>query len=219
MAARGSGPGENRRASVSAEEVARTLTARGSSKIRGEETRRRMVEAALALLEENEHPPTAKEIAARANVSHRLLFHHFKDLESLLGMVTALQIERYRTEVAEVPAHLPLRERIDRTVRHRAAMYESMGHLAANASALSARLQAVADGVAHAHELLRSRLEHTFHQELEAAGRRAKERLGAIDTAVSWQVWDYLQRANQLSPSAARRVMTRLLEAAVTDAD
>jgi TetR/AcrR family transcriptional regulator, regulator of autoinduction and epiphytic fitness len=217
MATRGSGPGEKRRASVLAGEEVRTPTAPASSKIRGEQTRRRMVEAARTLLEESEHPPTAKEIAARANVSHRLLFHHFRDLESLLGMVTALQIERYRTEVAEVPPHLPLRVRIDRTVRHRTALYESMGHLASNSSALSARLQAVADGVAHAHALLRSRLEHTFRQELEAAGRRAAEQLGAIDTAVSWQVWDYLQRADRLSPSAARRVMTRLLEAAVTD--
>ena len=190
-----------------------------SAKARGEQTRLRIAEAALALLEESEHPPTAKEIAARANVSHRLLFHHFKDLESLLGVVASMQVERYRREIVEVPPHLPLPVRVERTVRHRTAMYESMGHLGSNASALSARLPAVADGVAHAHELLRSRLEHTFHGELEAAGRQARERLGAIDTAVSWQVWDYLQRANRLSPSSARRVMTRMLEAALVDSD
>lgn len=186
-------------------------------KVRGEQTRRRMVEAALSLLEENEHPPTAKEIAVRANVSHRLLFHHFRDLESLLGLVFSLQIDRFRVEVVEVPSHLPLRVRIDRTVHHRSALYESTGHLASNSSALSARLQAVAEGVTRTHGLLRDRLEQTFRPELDAAGPRAAERLGAIDTAVSWQVWDHLQRRNQLSLSASRRVMTRLLEAAVTE--
>jgi AcrR family transcriptional regulator len=188
-----------------------------TAKERGERTRQRIAEAALALLEENEHPPTAKEIATRAGVSHRLLFHHFKDLESLLGLVAALQVDRFRAEVAEVPPHLPLAERVERTVRHRAALYESTGHLGSNVSALSGRLQTVAEGVAHAHGMLRARLEHTFGEELEAAGRRAGERLGAIDTAVSWHVWDYLQRVNRLSAPATRRVMAKLLAAAVSD--
>jgi len=218
MVARGSGLQERHTASNAAQLTGGT-TAPVSARVRGEQTRQRIAEAAMALLEENEYPPTAKEIAARANVSHRLLFHHFKDLEALLGVVASMQVERYRREVAEVPPHLPLPVRVERTVRHRTALYQSIGHLASNASALSARLQAVADGVAHAHELLRSRLEHTFSDELEAAGRRGRELLGAADTAVSWQVWDYLQRANQLSPSAARRVMARLLEAALTASD
>lgn len=188
-----------------------------TARARGLQTRRRIAEAALALLAENDYPPTTKEIAARAAVSHRLLFHHFKDLEALLGMVTALQVERYREEVVDVPPHLPLPERVERTVRTRAALYESMGHLGSNVAALSGRLQSVADGVADAHAVLRGRLEHTFAGELKSAGRRARERLGAVDTAVSWRVWDYLHRVNQLSPSATRRVMVTLLEAAVSD--
>lgn len=212
---RGSGSG-SASASVT-NETGRGPAPTPTAKARGLQTRRRIAEAAIALLEEKDYPPTTKEIAARAAVSHRLLFHHFKDLEALLGMVAALQFERYREAIAEVPPHLPLGQRVERTVRNRTELYESLGHLGSNVVALSGRLQSVADGVADAHEMLRARLEHTFADELKAAGRRGRERLGAVDTAVSWHVWDYLQRVNRLSPSATRRVMRTLLVAAVSD--
>jgi AcrR family transcriptional regulator len=214
MAGRATGRGRGTASTARGEgEGARSPTA----KVRGERTRLRIAEAALALLEENEHPPTAKEIATRAGVSHRLLFHHFKDLESLLGVVASIQIERYRTEVAEVPSQLPLAARVDRTVRNRAALYESMGNLGSNVAALTGRVQTVSEGVARGHDLLLSRLEHTFRGELDAPGTNVRERLGAVDAAVSWHVWDYLQRVGRLSPSATRRVMRKLLQAALSD--
>ena len=216
MGGRGLGRREGSAAVNAAKKDAGSTAKVPSAKERGVRTRRRIAEAALALLEENEHPPTAKEIAARAEVSHRLVFHHFQDLESLLAMVAALQVERYRNVRAEVSPHLPLAERVEQTVKHRFTLYESMGHLGSNVSALAGRVQAVADGAADVHKILRARLEHTFRAELDAAGRRGRELLCAIDTAVSWHVWDYLQRVNQLSPAATRRVMVQLLEGAVS---
>src|SRR5579863_9786442 len=189
-----------------------------TAKERGAVTKRRIAEAALVLLEENA-TPTTKEISERAKVSHRLLFHHYKDFDALLAAVAEIQIERYRRDVAAVPPHLALRERVTRTVRHRASLYESMGHLGSNVSALSSRVRAVAEGAAHCHDILASRLEHTFREEVDAAGRRGREVLGAIDAAVSWHLWDYLRRVSRLSPAATRRVMVKLLEAAVADLD
>lgn len=204
--------------------VARTSTASADTshkkpgewlKEQGERTRRRIADAALELLEEGERPPTADEIADRAGVSHRLLFHHFDGLDELYDAVAAILIDRYRHDVAEVSPDPPRAERIDRTVQQRARLYHSMGHLGLNAAVLSARHLTVADGVVRMHEDLRSRLERTFSPEIDDAGNRRHEVLSAIDAAVSWQIWDYLRRVNGLSGAATRRIMTKMLRAAL----
>ena len=50
---------------------------------RGERSRAAVATALLDLLEEGIVEPTAGQIAARAKVSERLVFHHFADLEVL----------------------------------------------------------------------------------------------------------------------------------------
>jgi AcrR family transcriptional regulator len=182
---------------------------------RGERTRRRITEAALALLGELDRPPTAQEVARRAGVTSRLLFHHFRDLDALYRSVVASEIGRYRSGVDAIPPDLPLDERVDRTVRKRAALYGSMGHLGQNAGYLSTRHESIAQGVVQAHAALRDRLEHTFSPELEAAGRKRRELLAAVDVAVSWQLWDCGRRVEGLSAAATRRLMTRMLTAAL----
>lgn len=184
---------------------------------RGERTRRRITEAALALLAELDRPPTAQEVAQRAGVTARLLFHHFRDLDALYRSVVAAEIARYRSSVDDVPPDLPLDQRIVRTVRKRAALYGSMGHLGQNAGYLSTRHESIAQGVVQAHDALRGRLERTFSPELAAAGRRRREVLAAVDVAVSWQLWDCGRRVEGLSAAATRRLMARMLMAALGD--
>lgn len=210
------GPDDHRAARPSAASAETSHRRRGEwPKEQGERTRRRIAEAALELLEQGERPPTADEIADRAEVSHRLLFHHFDGLDELYYAVATILIDRYRHEVGEVSPDPPRAARIDRTVQKRARLYQSMGHLGVNVAVLSARHMTVADGVVRVHEVLQSRLERTFSPELDEAGNRRRELLSAIDAAVSWQIWDYLHRVNGLSGAATRRVMTQMLRAAL----
>jgi AcrR family transcriptional regulator len=65
---------------------------------RGLRTRRRVAEALVALLEDGNADPTAKQIASRAGVSLRLVFHHFDDLDDLYRSVAAMQAERHWNE-------------------------------------------------------------------------------------------------------------------------
>ncbi len=58
---------------------------------RGERTRRKVAEALISLLEEGDTQPTAKLIAQRADVSLRLVFHHFEDMDALYRAVMILQ--------------------------------------------------------------------------------------------------------------------------------
>lgn len=186
---------------------------------RGERTRQRIAEATLSLLVESEAPPTAHEIADRADVSPRLIFHHFEDMDALHHMVGELLMVRYGNLAPVVPSDLPLRTRIDRTTRLRTELYESTGNLGRNASALAPSHPGVAAGAIATQRLLMGFLETTFAPELAAAGpRKRKELVAALDAAVCWPVWDRLRRMNGLSVTSSRRVMARMLRAVVADA-
>ena len=68
----------------------------------------------IALLEEGDAQPTARRIAERAGVSLRLVFHHFDDLESILGAAVEIQEQRHWRRLRPVDPTLPVDERVAR---------------------------------------------------------------------------------------------------------
>jgi len=92
---------------------------------RGERTRRGLAEALISLVEEGDAQPTARRIAARAGVSLRIVFHHFDDLESILGEAVRIQEQRHWHHIRPVESTLPLDERVARVVRQRDAVFRA----------------------------------------------------------------------------------------------
>lgn len=180
---------------------------------RGAETRRRITEFLVALLEDGEVRPTARAVAEHAGVSLRLVFHHFEDMNALYRSVMVLQGQRHWTDMSEVPATLPAGVRIERTVRRRETLFEAIGPVRRRAIPLAQTSDDVAKAVAESNAFLRNRLAVTFAPELEVAATRGEEAnfLDAIDVVTSFDVWERLRRVQHLSPPAARRVTTRLL--------
>jgi AcrR family transcriptional regulator len=162
-------------------------------KERGERTRARIAESVLDLLAESDLPPTAKEVAAEAGVSVRLVFHHFEDMDALYRAVQRAQIERHWQGLRAVPPELPLAQRIDRTVQQRVKLFEAVSPVRRKAVALATRHQYVADGLDFTNAMLREWLEETFANELRAAKRH--------------------RRIQNLQAAAARRVVARSLHA------
>lgn len=195
---------------------------RTSSNSRGERTRRRIAEATLSLLIECDAPPTGQEIAERAGVSHRLIFHHYEDLDALHVMVASLFVDRFGKLVPVVPSDLPLEARIERTTNLRASLYEAVGNLGHNAAALAPSHPSVAQGTVATQRILIDFLEQTFAPELTRAGRPGttgrKELLAMLDAAASWPTWDRLRRVDGLSVASSRRVTARMLRAALWEA-
>jgi TetR/AcrR family transcriptional regulator of autoinduction and epiphytic fitness len=93
---------------------------------RGQRTRRNVAEALCQLLQDGDPDPTAKSIAEQAGVSLRLVFHHFADMDDLYLFVAALQLRQQWTDLPRVSQRLSLPARIERTVSHRAALYEEI---------------------------------------------------------------------------------------------
>lgn len=157
--------------------------------------------------------PTSHEIAERADVSNRLLFHHFADMEALYHAVAEIEFQAPLRGMRTISSELPLAQRIDRTVRERAKLFESIGHLGWNAKLLARRHEGVARSLARADEMLRESVTTTFASELRKAGRERRKLLSAIDVALSWQTWDHLRRVQRLSAPTSRQVVVRTMRA------
>ena len=180
---------------------------------RGQRTRRNVAEALTELLRDGGEEPTARAVAQRAGVSLRLVFHHFTEMDDLYHYVAALQLRRQWSDMPRISSKLALTTRIERTIAHRAALYEELSPIR---RALARRIPAsrgVAATIAAADTLLLEDLKVTFEPELAALGANTRlEVLEAMDVATSWEAWERLRTSSLLQSRGARRVMTRLLE-------
>ncbi|MGH8988858.1 MAG: TetR/AcrR family transcriptional regulator [Acidimicrobiales bacterium] len=180
---------------------------------RGEQTRARIADALIDLLADSELPPTAKEVASRAGVSVRLVFHHFEDMDSLYRAVARTQFDRHWRGLRPVARELPFERRIERTVHDRAKLFDAIAPVRRKAVSLAIRHHDVAQNLETTNRMLKQHLEATFAGELEVTGRERRELLAALDAAASWEAWDRLRHTQGLSRPAARRVVERTLRA------
>ena len=100
--------------------------ARDGRVARGQRTRRAVAEALMELLRAGDPDPTAKAVARRAGVSLRLVFHHFADMDDLYQFAATLQLRRQWADLPQLSPGLALPTRIERTVAHRAALFEEI---------------------------------------------------------------------------------------------
>jgi AcrR family transcriptional regulator len=188
--------------------------ARDGRVARGQRTRRSVAEALVELLRTGEPDPTAKAVAQQAGVSLRLVFHHFADMDDLYEFVATLQLRRQWAEMPRLPATLSLSTRVERTVAHRAALFEDVSPVRRALACRAASSPAVGRGVAAADTLLFEDLKATFDPELAALPSSTRaEHLGAMDTCTSWEAWERLRTTSGMPVRGARRVMSLLLTA------
>jgi AcrR family transcriptional regulator len=190
------------------------VPARDGRVARGQRTRRSVAEALIELLREGDPEPTAKAVAARAGVSLRLVFHHFAEMDDLYHYVAALVLRRQWSGMPRISDKLALSTRLDRTMAHRAALFEEIAPVRRALMRRVATAPSVSDAIAAADGLLLESLKVTFARELAALpeGVRAVQ-LEALDTASSWEAWDRLRTVSRLSVRGAKRVVLRTLDA------
>lgn len=180
---------------------------------RGQRTRRNVAEALIELLREGDQEPTARAVAQRAGVSLRLVFHHFTEMDDLYHYVSALQLRRQWSEMPCISSKLALATRLERTVAHRAVLYEEVSPIR---RALVRRIpssKGVTATVAAADTLLLEDLKETFEPELAALVTSTRlEVLEGMDVATSWESWERLRTSSLLQTRGAKRVMLRMLE-------
>jgi TetR/AcrR family transcriptional regulator, regulator of autoinduction and epiphytic fitness len=178
---------------------------------RGQRTRRNVAHALIELLQAGIPLPTAREVAQRAEVSLRLVFHHFGDMDDLYHYVAALQLRRQWQGMPDLSPQLALGRRIERTVAHRASLFEEITPVR-RALARRGPSSGVVEAVAAADALLFEDVRTTFAPEISALPSALRsEYLGAMDTAASWESWERLRSTSGVGVRPAKRVVARML--------
>ncbi|GIJ46895.1 hypothetical protein Val02_37810 [Virgisporangium aliadipatigenens] len=189
---------------------------------RAERTRRAIVDAHLALIDEGNLKPTGERIAERAGVSLRTLWTNFKDMETLFAATSERVTERQNAIYRPVPPDLPLTRRVEEFCAQRVRMLEMLAP-SARASAVrqpfSKELRAARRrNIAR----VRSEIETLFAEELEIAGDGRAELLNSLTVASTFAAWSMMRDELKLDPEAAGAVMSRtvaaLLVAAIASA-
>ncbi len=122
---------------------------------RGQRTRTSIVDATIDLIEAGNPRPTSRQVAGRAGVSVRLVFHHFKRLEEVIRLAAELQTSRHRSFVAAIPPHGPLSARIGAICRQRRQLFEAIGPVLQAAHARSFDTPGLSEALSHQRSLLR----------------------------------------------------------------
>ena len=92
----------------------------------GARTRAALVEALLTLVDEGGVHPTIPDVAARADVSVRTVYHHFGGIQELLVAAMELQADRYRDLLFAIPPKGSTELRITALCRQRRFYFEQV---------------------------------------------------------------------------------------------
>jgi len=186
--------------------------------LRSVRTREAVARSMLALLEQGNLRPTAREVAAHAGVSERAVFRHFQDLESLLGAVSDIHAARIASLApALAPADAPLAERLDRFVQRWCTVYEIITPVR-RAAMLRAPFS---EEIRARHQWMRGlRFEELCAAlgltRAQASEERGANLLAAMRGVVSWSFWENLRAHQGLSRDRAIHVVRSALDGLLT---
>lgn len=175
--------------------------------LRSRRTAAAVAEAMLDLIEEGCLQPTASAVAARASVSARAVFRHFRDMEALFVEACEVQIRRVtRNWVPSPKPEAPLEQRLVEWATRWTTMNERVSPVRRASllhEASSAAIREKQDWARAAH---RAETAHLFAAELKGQSeQRRKELVSGLCAATSWNTWDFLRRYEGLSVEEASR--------------
>jgi AcrR family transcriptional regulator len=180
---------------------------------RAAETRRKIIDAAKAIITESGTAPTVVGVAKRADVSVRSVFQHFGDVESLFVTVMDSIVEEIPCP-RQQPGGRPLAERIDSVVNQFAGVFDRIVPLRLAAGQIGENHPALVERSNAARLELRELVLELFKPEFDVLQEPAREELvSAIGAALSWDAWIVLRRRSELSFDRAVAVWRRTLSA------
>ncbi len=177
-------------------EVGQMVSSDGRNR-RAAETRRKVIEAAKAMITETSVAPTVVGVAKRADVSVRSVFQHFGDVESLFVTVVD-SVGKDLVVPPDTSDSLPLTDRVDSFARNMAQLYEQIIPLRVAAGQFVNHPGLIERGLV-LQKSLRDATFRVFEHEFAALDAGAKENLAdAIGVALSLDSWIVLRRQYNL---------------------
>jgi AcrR family transcriptional regulator len=189
-----------------------TPAADGRSR-RREQSRRKIIDAIIALVQEGQREPTAEQVAERAGLAMRTVFRHFNDMDSLYREISRRMQERARDLLEAPAAGATWQETLGNTLDQWSRLYEKLLPMRLASDALRHRSPFLQEDHARLVRMTRQRLNDV----LPAAIAKDKLRFEAIDAWLSYEMWIRLRRDQRLSAEAARKTLHAAVARLVAD--
>lgn len=195
-------------------EMSNTVRTDGRNR-RAAATRRKIIEAAKAMIEETSEAPTVVGVAKRADVSVRSVFQHFGDVQSLF--VTVVDSVGEAVQMSPPPTvDRPLEARVDGLIQGLVELFDKIVPLRVAAGQFAGHPALLERGLS-LRQQLRDATFRAFEPEFASLTEQAREELAdAIGAALSLDAWIVLRRRDGLSAERAaaiwRLTLTALLE-------
>ncbi|MFJ9078475.1 TetR/AcrR family transcriptional regulator [Streptomyces sp. NPDC102278] len=186
---------------------------------RGRQSRVKIADAVLALLDEGETHFAADRVAERAGVSRRLVFHHFADMTQLIETAIARRLEQLIEQIRPLPTRGSRTARVEALTEQRARILEWITPAQLTTMRLERRSERIDEVIRQVLDLARERLATVFAEELDRApAGRAADLLNGLDAVTTWGAW-YHWRSSGLDVEAAHRAMEASVHALLAAAD
>ncbi|WP_338676991.1 TetR/AcrR family transcriptional regulator [Streptomyces sp. SCSIO 30461] len=186
---------------------------------RGRQTREKIADAMLALLDEGHTTFPADRVAERAGVSRRLVFHHFADMAQLQDTAIGRRMDQLAARIRPLPTEGPRGERVAALVEQRARVLEWITPARLTMMRMEQVSERVHEVTRQMTEFARRRLTEVFAQELDTlSDDRRADVVDGLDAVTSWGAWHHW-RSVGLEPDAARRVMETTVRALLAETD
>lgn len=178
--------------------------------LRAQRSHERILDALLELLAEGVHNPRAQQIAARAGVVVRTVFHHFPDVESIYREATVRQAVVLLPRLVPFDPFLDIVERTVALIDQRDEIYGQMAPLRrALRTNMGDSFVDLRECVALRTAMTRQ-VRRTYSSELRQHADPV-EALSRLDAATSYEIWDYFRLIQRASRTNTRAFMTRLV--------
>jgi AcrR family transcriptional regulator len=182
---------------------------------RGQENRRRIVEAMLALIGEGAISPSAEDVAARAQVGLRTVFRHFDDMESLYRELSTVMFDELMPIASAPFPDGGWRERLGELIERRAKVFEKMMPFKNAADVHRHRSDHLRDEHARLGELQRITLCNALGDEPAVDGLR----LEALDLLFSFDVWRHMRHEQKLTVDQCKALLRLTVFTLMTHGD
>jgi TetR/AcrR family transcriptional regulator of autoinduction and epiphytic fitness len=176
---------------------------------RANRTRDNVVDALLALIEEGNLRPTAREIASRAGVSLRSLYVHFDDVEALFHAAAIRHGLRVQENRGELVTTGSFEERLAAFIDRRIQHYQSDRNVRQAALLQEPFSPALHSILEAAREAGRAELDKVFAPEL--SGRDGPNRRAALDVVTHPASWKVMRSQHGLDVETARALVARMV--------
>ncbi len=168
-------------------------------------SRRRILAALVALLENGEPSPTAESIAGRAGVSLRTVFRHFEEMENLHLEIAAMVFERIRPMLEQPLEQTEWPAVLFESVSRRATLFEAIAPYKTAMDVHRHRSRLVADKHRRVADLSRDFAAACMPEQV----KRDTQLVELLNLILSIETWQRLREQQGLSAAEAEAAVNR----------